>query len=667
MKNIAAASVLRRTALCATLFLLTPLAISQTPQPTPTQTPQPDQTNPTTPHGKVLFNRNQDNPQPEDKTENKSTPKQPPAPSIPITDAERAALTFTAYDLDVHLIPAQSHLAAHATFTIKNSGKAPLPALALQISSSLHWETFAIETAGRVTSLPFTSQTIDTDADHTGKATEAILSLPQPLAPGATLHLTALYSGEIAQSAERLERIGAPADQAARADWDQISPEWTAIRGYGNVLWYPTAAAPTFLGDGAKLFESVGQTKLRQAAATIHLHLTVEYIGDAPDAAFFCGRREQLKTVSEDQTLPVAESPGIATADFAAHPLGFRTPSLFVTDRAGTLTDNSLISAVTDHYDALPSYAAASEKLRPLLTDWLGPGPLSLLTILDHNGQPFEDDSLFVAPVRAVAPDTLAPSLIHSLSHAWFRSSHVWLDEGVPQFLSLLWMEQTQGREVTIAHLQEEAKTLALAEPAAVRDADSLEAGQSLIAASDDVYYRTKAAAVLEMLRSIVGEDALKRTLKLYRDNNDNKDDKDDKAERDAQRDADPKAFQRLLEQVSRRDLNWFFDDWVYRDRGLPDLSIANVTPRPLDQVGDKGSGYLVSIEVRNDGDATADVPVTVRSGALTVTERLRIPARSSSSTRIVFAGTPTEVIVNDGTVPETTASIHTRQILSAH
>ena len=288
-------------------------------------------------------------------------------------------LLFTAYDLDVHLAPAQSHLAVHAGFTVKNSGKEPLARLVFQISSSLHWESFAMRSGGRVSPLSFTEQTIDTDADHTGKATEAVVSLPQPLQPGASLELTSFYSGEVTQSAERLERIGAPLDQAARADWDRISPERTALRGFGNVLWYPTAAAPVFLGDGAKLFESVGQTKLQQAAATVRLRLTVEYVGDAPDAAFFCGRREQLKAVSENQSLPVAESPGVATAEFSERPLGFRTLSLFVTDRAGTVTDDSLISAVTDHYDALPSYGAAAEKVRPLLAEWLGTGPLSVL------------------------------------------------------------------------------------------------------------------------------------------------------------------------------------------------------------------------------------------------------------------------------------------------
>ena len=373
----------------------------------------------------------------------------------------------------------------------------------------------------------------------------------------------------------------------------------------------------------------------------------MEFVGDAPDAVFFCGRREQLRVVSENQNVPVSESPGVATAEFAEGPLGFRTMSLFVTDRAGTVTDNSLISAVTsEHYDALPSYGAASEKVRPLLSEWLGATPLNLLTILDHDGQPFEDGALLVAPLRAAAGDVLAQSLAHSLSHAWFRSSHVWLDEGIAQWMSLLWLEQSHGREAAVGRLQEDAKALALAEPTVSRKADASD-GQSLIEASDEVYYRTKAAAVLWMLRSQVGDEAMKRALRLYRD---------DKL------DGDPKEFQRVLERASKKDLGWFFDDWVYRDQGLPDLTIVNVTPRAMDNVAGKGAGWLVSVEVKNDGDAVADVPVTVRSGTLTSTERLRIPGRSSASTRIVFEGTPEEVLVNDGTVPEVESSVHVKR-----
>lgn len=639
MKSIAVVFAVRRLSPLAAFFVVASIAMAQS-------TPPPDETAP--PRGKVLFNRNQEN---QNSPPAEKTPKaEATRPAATVTDAERSSLTFTAYDLDVHLTPAKSHLEVHAEVAVKNSGNQPLSKIAFQISSSLHWESFALRSASRASRLPFAVQTIDTDADHTGRAFEAVISLPQPLEPGASLELTSLYSGEITQSAERLERIGAPLDKAAHADWDKISPEGTALRGFGNVLWYPVAAAPVFLGDGAKLFQSVGQTKLQQAAASIHLRLTVEYTGEAPDAAFFCGRREQLKTVSENENLPVAESPGIATADFSPRSLGFRTPSLFVTDRAGTVTDNSLISAVTSHYDALPNYDAAAAKVQPLLTEWLGTGPLSMLNILDHEGQPFEDDSLLVAPTRASTPDVLAPSLAHSLSHAWFASSHVWLDEGVAEFLSLLWMEQGLGREVTVEHLQDQAKALALVEPMATRNSPATGEGQSLVAAHDEVYYRTKAAAVLWMLRSLVGDVALQHALQAYRT---------DKL------DSGPKEFQRVLEQSSKRDLGWFFDDWVYQDKGLPDLTIASVTPRPLDQIGDKGSGWLVAVEVRNDGGAVADVPVTVRSGTLTITQRLRIPALSSASTRVVFEGTPDEVLVNDGSVPEVGASRHTKQIVA--
>jgi hypothetical protein len=617
-------------------------------QQTPPEQPAPDAT---PPRGTVIFSRHQDTDQddstPPPKPKKENAPAEQPAGTI--TDKERSSLTFTAYDLDVHLSPTESELAVHARFTVCNTGAEPLPRLALQLSSSLHWETFAAQSVDKLAPLPFVQHTIDTDADHTGKATEVIVTLPQPLAPGATIDLTTFYSGEIKPSAERLERIGAPADQAAHADWDNIAPEFTALRGFGNVLWYPTASAPVFLGDGARLFQAVGSTKRQQAAASVHLRLTVEYIGDKPDAAYFCGRREPLAPVSENIDLPVSESPGVATADFATRPIGFRTLSLFVTDRAATTTDGHLISAVTDHYDALPNYAAAASHVQPLLADWLGNSPLTTLSILDQDGQPFEDDALLVARLRASSPDTLAPSLVHSLTHAWFASSHVWLDEGVPQFMSLLWIERTQGRDAALQELEKQVNTLALAEPALKPDSPTTQ-GQSLIDATDEVYYRTKSAAVLWMLRDLAGDDALKHALQLYR--------------RGGTADADPKQFQRLLEQSANKDLGWFFDDWVYHDRGLPDLAIVSVNPRELPVRQGKEAGWLIAVEVRNDGDAAVEVPVTVRSGTLTATERIRVSGKSSASTRIVFEGTPDEVQLNDGTIPEMGTIGHTKQIV---
>ena len=118
---------------------------------------------------------------------------------------ERSALTFVAYDLDAHLMPARSEMVMRAKFSVRNDGAEPLKRVVVQVSSALTWESFALDGGEKLT---FVQHLMDTDADHTGQAREAVVTLPQPLAPGATVSLVAFYSGEIKLSSGRLERIG---------------------------------------------------------------------------------------------------------------------------------------------------------------------------------------------------------------------------------------------------------------------------------------------------------------------------------------------------------------------------------------------------------------------------------------------------------------------------
>jgi hypothetical protein len=114
-----------------------------------------------------------------------------------------------------------------------------------------------------------------------------------------------------------------------------------------------------------------------------------------------------------------------------------------------------------------------------------------------------------------------------------------------------------------------------------------------------------------------------------------------------------------LLEQTSGQKLDWFFNDWVERDRGLPDLNIQAVTPS-------QGSGedsYIIAVTVANSGTAVADVPVTVSSADATVTAEMRIEAGGRTTHRFLVHGRPKQVQVNDGTTPETEASVHRKDI----
>jgi len=527
----------------------------------------------------------------------------------------------------------------------------------------LRFESIATNTGSDVKPAAFTESPIATDADHTGYAEEAVVTPEAPLAVGEILRLTVLYSGTIHPSAARLELLGTPPDKAALADWDAISPGGTALRGFGDVLWYPVAAPTALLGDGNKLFATIGEQRLRTAddAASLHLRLTVEYVGEAPSAAILDGHTELLTKLDDTQDSTIAETHGLATADFDERAIGFRNPNLFITAEPALDAADQLLSVVTEVPDRAEPFADAAALVHPLVMDWLGSTQSSPLTVIDHPGQSFEDESLLVTPLDASAiPDALAPQAAHGLAHAWFHSVHPWLDEGVAEFVNLLWTEQKQGRDAVVAELQRQAALVALAEPdlsekpeASSSSQTSPEGPEPLIHASSEVFYRSKAAAVLWMLRGIVGDDQVKLALKDYRH-----------AEAlSPSFDNDPRAFQRAVEKASKRDLAWFFDDWVNYDRSLPDLNIVSVVPHPLPARPGLNDGYLVAVEVRNDGEAVAEVPVTVRSGTYTATERIRIPGGGTASTRIVFNGIPDVVQVNDGTTPELRASIHTRQV----
>ena len=57
--------------------------------------------------------------------------------------------------------------------------------------------------------------------------------------------------------------MGAPADVAARNDWDEISDPFTAVRGLGYVTWYPVAIEAVSLSDGNAVFDAIARWKYR--------------------------------------------------------------------------------------------------------------------------------------------------------------------------------------------------------------------------------------------------------------------------------------------------------------------------------------------------------------------------------------------------------------------
>jgi hypothetical protein len=456
-----------------------------------------------------------------------------------------------------------------------------------------------------------------------------------PLAPGDSARLDVSYSGKISRSAQRLLAIGTPDETALHSDWDSIGTDFTGLRGFGNVVWYPSASVPVILGDGARLFDEMGEHKLRLSRAQFRLQLTVEFpLGQAPTIALVNGRSLPLAV-----TGGAGEVNGVATGELANSVLGFEAPSLFVAIRKAEQATNTNLWTRPEDAGVVSAWSEATANVTPFLQEWLGQNPRSRLTILDlpdPQDAPFETGSLLVAPIRPGSANALNGVLVHALTHAWIQSPRAWLSEGIAHFIGTLWIEKTDDRATALEFLEAQRPALSLVEPAS----PGTSPGQPLSEAISPVYYRTKAAYVFWMLRDSVGDQALKSALRAY----------EPTAESGA-----TDAFVNRVEQFTKgQDLNWLFADWIKADKGLPDLSISKVVPQAA-----QAGNTLVGVTVSNSGYASAEVPVTVSTAETSVTQRVIVPARGSITPRILILGVPTKVQVNDGTVPEVQASVH--------
>jgi hypothetical protein len=584
--------------------------------------------------GTVILSRSADDPG----SSSSGPAKTPTAPaaktSDTASDAERQAITFLSYDLDIRLQPREHAMAVRARIVLRNDSGNPLHRLPLQISSSLQWTRVRIAAAPAT----FSQQLVNSDIDHTGVLREALIPLAQPLAPQQTIAVDVTYEGTAALSATRLEQIGTPTEVAEASDWDRVADEFVGLRGFGNVAWYPVASVPVALGDGAKFFTEAAEERQRQSQATVTMKVTEEFFGEAPNLAVLDGEMLTVKPSS----LPTASVPGIVSCTLPSTQLGFSSPSLFLLARTLQEGDGIAVFARTEDVANAQAYMTAASLVIPLIHRWLGTeprGPLNIVDLPEEGDAPFEDGPVLFTNVHSAEPYKLSDALVHSLTHLYFRSPYPWLQEGVASFMGSLWTEQNRGRDAAIQQLDNTRGALSLAEPG-----DAASTSQALLTARDPVYYRTKATYVLWMLRDLAGENALGQALRAYQPGSD----------------TTGTGFEQVLERASGKDLKWFFEDWVYHDRGLPDLSIAGVYPNKSSVPG----SYIVAVDVTNSGTAEAEVPVSVSSGTTTVTERLRVPAKSRISHRFLLQGQPAEVAVNDGTVPEVEASVH-RQTLA--
>jgi len=541
---------------------------------------------------------------------------------------DREAFSFTSYDLNLQIEPDQHRLGVRGKIMLRNDSQTPQKIAVLQISSSLAWRS--VKAADKT--LQFITQPYTSDIDHTGGLSEGIVTLPAPVAPGGTIELEIAYEGVVLLDATRFTRIGMPADTANSLDWDQIDAKFTVVRGAGYVAWYPIATEVANLSEMNSLVEVLSRWKSREAGSRMHLQVISTDDGEEPWHILFNGVTCSGTSVYE--SMGVTHQSRIGPADCMFQPLRLDAPTLVIADYQVLERPAIEVRYLHGHDVAAANFADAAEKITPFVSDWFGPTREKAKTadLPDTQAAPFESGALLLTPLTSSDPKVAGLAAAHQLTHAAFLSFRPWIEEGLAHFAQALYLEQQSGRKAALDYMGSHRSGFTEIETQAGLPRSEDEVNRSLVNTTSEELYRSKAMCVWWMLRDMVGETALKKAIAAYR----------------PEQDKEPSYMPRLIAAQTQRDLEWFFDDWVYRDRGLPDFKIESAFPRKT-----MTNAFMVTITVDNLGTAGAEVPITVKFAGGDTTKRLEVRAKSKSVIRIEIPAAPQEIIVNDRSVPE--------------
>ena len=555
---------------------------------------------------------------------------------------DREAFTITKYDLEIRLEPEQQRLGARGKITLRNGSAHPQKIAALQISSSLNWLSIRVD--GKP--VQFVSQAYISDIDHTGALSEAIVTLPAEIKLKDSVEIEVGYEGVIPLDATRLTRIGVPEEIAKHTSWDQISPSFTAVRGAGYVAWYPITTESADFSEGNSLFEVADRWKAREAGSEFKAKVTMSRESGERPPLMICspGGDAMIEEISRAQ---------LVSALCSWTRLGTVTPTFALANYQDGSKPPFYLFSLLGHEEGAAKYSNALDPAMKFVSSWFGQptAPIAIADLADPNSAPFESGTLLMASMAAEDSKLAGINLVHELVHSALPSSRPWVYEGLAHFAEAMYRQEQGGRQAALDLLglhraafldSEKDVAAALQKDVGQKVVEQKIVGQPLAATFDETYYRSKAAYVWWMLCDMIGDDALKQAIRKYR----------------AEDDKDPKYVEQLIESAAKRDLGWFFEDWVYQDRGLPDFHVQSVHPWTTE----KGVQFI-TVTLENLGNAGAEVPFTILFEGGEITKRIEVRAKGTATTRVEVPGTASEIVINDGSVPESDLTNNVFQI----
>ncbi|MDQ3388308.1 MAG: M1 family metallopeptidase [Gemmatimonadota bacterium] len=216
--------------------------------------------------------------------------------------------------------------------------------------------------------------------------------------------------------------------------------------------------------------------------------------------------------------------------------------------------------------------------------------------------------------------------IVHEVVHEWVHGMLAnnewregWLDEGFASFLTNWYFEEKGQGDVWVASLDAVARM--------ERNGQTQPIGMPGADFRDPATYSamtyTKTSLVFRMLREYLGEEVFRRVLRAYFD-------------RHKLGHVSEDDFRRVAEEVSGRELGWFFQQWLHSTDTL-DYGIGAATTRRL-----PGGRWATTVQVIRLGEAWMPVQLVVGGVSRTLDSRER-----TQTVQVETSGRPSEVVLD--------------------
>lgn len=160
------------------------------------------------------------------------------------------------------------------------------------------------------------------------------------------------------------------------------------------------------------------------------------------------------------------------------------------------------------------------------------------------------------------------PLVAHELAHQWWGDlltcrdwAHAWLNEGFATYFEALWCEEDKGADEFAWNLRQDREGYLAEASHRYRRPIVCNRYRVPIELFDRHLYE-KGSLVLHMLRRELGDALFFKALNLY-------------CTRNRGQNVITQDLQHAFEQATGRNLDWFFDQWVYKE-GHPEIEVSH-------------------------------------------------------------------------------------------